>query len=61
MSVKDKDGQVLLADYLRAYAGTPILTEGRLPGGGKLFAECARATERTPDPEQLPLGEQGDR
>lgn len=35
----------LLADYLRAYAGTPLLTEGNLPGGGRLFETCVRAVE----------------
>ena len=49
---KDKHGQVLLGDYLRAYAATPIITEGNLPGGGALFSDCTRAVETA---EQLNL------
>lgn len=42
---RDKHGQAFLGDFLRAYAATPILTEGNLPGGGALFAVCTRAAE----------------
>jgi hypothetical protein len=49
---RDRHGQVLLVDYLRAYAGTPIMTEGNLPGGGRLFETCTKAAESA---EQLRL------
>ncbi len=42
---RDKDGQVLLGDFLRAYGATPIITEGNLPGGGRLFETCTREAE----------------
>ena len=51
---RDRRGQVLLADYLRAYAATPVLTTlGNLPGGGRLFDVCTKAAG--PEPEQLRL------
>lgn len=51
---RDKDGQMLLGDFLRAYGATPILTEGNLPGGGALFGECARAVEPAPEQTEIP-------
>ena len=58
MAVRDKKGQMLLGDYLRAYAATPILTEGNLPGGGRLFETCSRALDD--EPEQMDFVELSD-
>jgi hypothetical protein len=49
VTTRDKDGQVLLATFLQAYAASPHRTEGNLPGGGRLFETCARAVEPIPD------------
>ncbi len=54
MATRDKDGQLLLGDFLRAYGATPIITEGNLPGGGALFEECARAVEPAPEQTEIP-------
>ena len=56
---RDKHGQVLLADYLSAYAATPIISEGNLPGGGRLFDQCTRATEQATQAELFPVDEEG--
>lgn len=54
--VRDKAGQMFLGDFLRAYCGTPIMTEGNLPGGGRLFETCTREVEVA---EQARLFEEG--
>lgn len=50
--MRDRKGQEHIPGWAEAVWGTPIQTEGRLPGGGALFASCARAVE---EPKQTEL------
>jgi hypothetical protein len=46
---RDRKGQTFMPGFLTAVWHTPVISEGQLPGGGDLFAACARAVESAPD------------
>jgi hypothetical protein len=50
---RDRKGQTFMPGFLTAVWHTPVISEGQLPGGGDLFAACARAVESAQIPPRV--------